>query len=79
LGEVTRIWDNMGGTPVFIVVRCIAANRAAGTVYESIIIIIIMRAESTQVLSRHDWCPGTVGGRLIIDCSNHLNLQHFRL
>jgi hypothetical protein len=24
------------GTPVFIVVRCIAATRAAGTVYESI-------------------------------------------
>ena len=24
------------GTPVFIVVRCIAANRAAGTVYELI-------------------------------------------
>jgi hypothetical protein len=25
-----------GGTPVFIVVRCIAATRAAGTVYEQI-------------------------------------------
>jgi hypothetical protein len=38
----TRFWKREVGAPVVIVVRCIAAVKAAGTVYEFIIIIIII-------------------------------------
>jgi hypothetical protein len=56
-----------GNKPVLIVERCIAATRAAGTVYEPIIIIIVLLSNSSghplqqaiqfQQLSLASGCP----------------------